>query len=144
MRSFANALVNNNDPQTSSLLKTLWLSNILPISRRGWDALADVICNETTITTIYNSNHMLQNICHSEDNLPNKLVSNLRLNRNKNKNEVIRSKVLRYFMNGIGIIQDFNKIELKIWPQIIDMTGKIDTGQPVFYQLVRSIPSLSK
>lgn len=75
------------------------------ITERGWEALSTLLCNSSSTMDTYNSHHMLQDL--TDDyynhvmNLPDKLVSLLELNRNKDKVEVARQKILQtHFSSG--------------------------------------------
>ena len=109
--SFANSLVSNTS------LKELHFSRNDAVTARGWAALSNVLCNKASLGSIYNSNHTLGMVMW-KDNLPSDLVSCLRLNRNNDKAEVARQKILRYhFSCGESNIQDFVGMELEVLPR---------------------------
>mmetsp|Transcript_4579 Transcript_4579/g.10343 ORF Transcript_4579/g.10343 Transcript_4579/m.10343 type:complete len:616 (-) Transcript_4579:81-1928(-) len=139
--AFAHALANNTS------LKTLQLGNLNPrwgnITARGLAALANVLCNKSSIDSIYSSNHTLQTICDSESSLPANLVSSLQLNRNNNKFESARWKILEhYFSDGVKNLQELLEMKLKVMPHAIAWIGRDGTGFPLLYNLVRSMPVL--
>lgn len=138
--NFANTLVGN------TCLKTLYLHHQhLSITATGWDALANTLCNQNGIESIYNSNHTLQRVLYTNDDprLPHDLASFLIMNENENKFEVARRKIIQYhFLNGEDNIQEFVGMELGLLPHAIEWTGRDDTGHSVLYQIVRSMPSL--
>eukprot|EP00571_Detonula_confervacea_P009881 CAMPEP_0172301870 /NCGR_PEP_ID=MMETSP1058-20130122/3683_1 /TAXON_ID=83371 /ORGANISM="Detonula confervacea, Strain CCMP 353" /LENGTH=659 /DNA_ID=CAMNT_0013012163 /DNA_START=117 /DNA_END=2096 /DNA_ORIENTATION=+ len=146
--AFANSLANNIS------LKALCLgdysgiigdnTNITP---RGWSALANTLCNKSSIDSIYASNHTLQTGSFSESDLlidlPSDFVSSLQLNQNNNKFEVAREKILQHhFCNGDINIQELLEIELQVMCHAIAWIGRDGTGFPLLYHLVRSMPAL--
>ena len=138
--NFANTLVGN------TCLKTLYLYHQhLSITTRGWDALANTLCNQNGIVSIYNSNHTLQRVLctNDDDRLPPDLASLLIMNENDNKSEVARQKIVQYyFINGEENMQEFVDMELELLPHAIAWMGQDDTGHSILYQLVRSMPTL--
>ena len=129
--SFANALINNES------LKTLGFggnSNNNTITARGWTALANMLCNKSSLESIYNSNHTVTNIGHY--GIPNDLASYLRMNENDNKHEVARQKILKYhFADGDENIEKFVEMELAIIPYAIAWIGRDSTGHSLLYNV---------
>ena len=106
-------------------------------------AIANVLCNKTSIVSIYSSNHTPQEFFHRENDLPKDLISCLRLNQNNNKNEVVQQKcVLDHLFNGDGNSQDFFEIQLIVSPLFIPWVGRDIAGYSLLYRLFRSMPSL--
>jgi len=145
--NFANLLVGNLH------LKSLYLgqyshTNTLPsnLTSRGWDALANTLCNRSCIESIYDSNHTLESVLYSNNDpcLPPDLASFLIMNENyDNKFEVARQKIIQYhFLNGEDNTEEFLGMELGVIPHALGWTGRDDTGHSVLYQLVRCMPSL--
>jgi len=134
---FANALVDNNT------LRTFIIDNI-GITERGWGAFAHVLCNKSTIEGICTSNHTLESIKESGQwQVPNDINAYLELNKNENKAEVARQKIIRYhFLNGDSNIDKFVNMELNELPQVISWTGRNDVGLSLLYKLCRSMPAL--
>jgi hypothetical protein len=143
--TFAAALVNNNT------LITLLLDLLSPtqhllstkVFRRGWTALTNVLCNKSTIESICDSNHTLREVALCTGNVPDQLSPYLDLNKNEDKAEVIRQKIIKYhFLNGEENIQDFVDMELNELPQAISWLGRNDAGFSLLYKLCRSVPTL--
>ena len=135
--SFANALINNKS------LKTICFggNNDINITARGWAALANVLCNKSSLESIYNSNHTLMKVVR--DNINHDLTSYLRMNENDNKHEVARQKILKYhFADGDENIEKFVEMELAIIPYAIAWMGRDSTGHSLLYNVVRSLPTL--
>jgi len=137
MIGFANALAKN------LRLERLEFTNTSDITPRGWAALSTVLCDKSSIDSIYESNHTLQEIGKSARNIPSDLVSFLRSNRNNNKVEVAREKIIQqHFSKSVNNIQDFLEMELEVLPHAISWIGRDGTGFPLLYHLVQSMPSL--
>ena len=134
--SFANALINNKR------LKTLdfGLINNLSVTARGWAALANVLCNKSSLNSIYNSNHIVSNVGWG---VPHDLAPYLRMNENDNKHEVARQKILKYhFADGDENIEEFVGMDIAVIPDTIAWIGRDSAGQSLLYNVVRSLPTL--
>jgi len=120
------------------------------ISDDGWQTLADILCDKTSLSSIYTSNHTLQQFyagMFSENERPNDhLVSLLELNQNDNKHEVVRQKLIRYYFSnddgGIVKVEEFVDIELEVLPHAIAWVGRDDTGHSLLYTLFQTMPTL--
>ena len=65
-------------------------------TERGWEAISNLLCNKTSVMDTYNSHHTLQSLGHHDSiDLPDDLLSYLKLNENKDKAEVARQKILQ-------------------------------------------------
>jgi len=133
--AYARELVNN------SSLKYLSFGNINVVNASGLNALSTLLCNKADINSIYTSNHTLQIVVSSRGS--RELSSYLKLNRNGNKAEVARQKIIQYyFINGEDNMQEFVDMELRVLPHALGWMCRNDTGLSLLYQLVRSMPSL--
>ena len=134
--AFATALADNTK------LQTLWLKADGAITLRGWDALSQLLCNKSSIDSIYSSNHTLRNIC-PEASAPKDIVSSLHLNKNNNKAEVARQKILQhhFLSNGFNI-QAFVDMETNFLPRAISWISRDIAGLSLLYELFLSMPSL--
>lgn len=134
--SFASALVINN---TLECLKV----DSDEITTKGWTALIHVLCNKSSLETIYTSNHKLQVRSFSSLIGHPELDSLVQLNENENKAEVVRQKIIRYhFCNGSNNIEEFVDMDLVIMPHAISWIGKNEAGLSLLYKLCQSMPSL--
>ena len=139
-----NALAND------TILKTLVAHPNDSISDIGWQALADFLCDKTSLESIYTSNHTLQQIYagyyYNDDGPKDHLVSLLELNQNGNKHEVARQKLIRYYFSnddgGIVKVEDFVDMELEVLPYAIAWVGRDDTGHSLLYKLFQTMPTL--
>ena len=137
------------------------------IIRRGWTALANVLCNKSSIDTIYNSNHTLKRVNENGGSVDHmktlgditgdeghdevdkrriegrELLHFLKLNENENKSEVARQKIIRYhFVNGEKNMQTFQGIDLALLPHATAWVGRNVSGLSLLHQLTQSLPSL--
>ena len=138
MIHFAGALIGNKS------LKTLKMSNNFnAVTSNGWSALSNTLCNASNIDSIRSSNHSLHGIGWCISNINSDVVSLMKLNKDENKGEVVRQKIIHYhFLNGNKNIEEFVGMDLNILPHAMGWIGRNDTGRSLSYQLVRSMPSL--
>jgi len=125
---------------------------------RGWEALSSLLCNKSSIIDTYTSNHTLQYVGpgYAVDlTLPGDLASLLELNRNKDKAEVARQKILQtHFSNSDSSkIQELLNMELEVMPIAIAWIGRPTrddwnwnwrsvSGLSLMYNTMRRIPDL--
>ena len=139
MIGFANALVSNTSLKTLEYGLNLGTS----ISSRGIDTIGNLLCDKSSIDSIYRSNHTLQKLGWSDIHLHTDLTSFFKLNQNDNKAEVARQKILQYhFSNGDNNIQDLVDMSLNVIPHAIAWVGRDDTARSLLYHLVHGMPSL--
>ena len=133
------------------------------ISKRGLEAVSTLLCNKSSILDTYNSNHILHDLdcdpsCSSlnEDlKLPGELSSYLELNKNKDKVEVARQKILQTHFstedNDTSSMQELLDMELEVMPAVItwigrpthdDWKGKNVSGLSTMFSLLRRVPDL--
>ena len=131
---FATALAGNTS------LKVLQLSSVDGITLMGWNTLANMLCDTSTIDGLYASNHTLHAVyAHSPDDI-NVLLD---MNKNKDKVEVARQKILRYhFKNGEDNIDELVDMEMNVLPQVMSWMGRDYTGQSLLYSFILSMPPL--
>ena len=89
--SLANGLSNNTK------LKYLYLDGNA-IDQIGWDAFARILCNKSSINSIYSSNHTLERVLISGPS-GDELDSLLNLNKCTDKSHVAIKKILKYHPN---------------------------------------------
>lgn len=90
----------------NTAIEVLKLCDYDKVTNAGWSALYNALCNKSSIADIYSSNHTFHTMedvilrrNSVTDRLPFDILSLLRLNHNKNKGEVIRFKILKYFLS---------------------------------------------
>jgi len=133
---FANAIVGN------SRLETLYLENYQSRATYiGVNVLIQVLCNASSIESIYTSNHTLKNIGGRIGDFD--LSPYLDLNKLESKAAVVRQKIIQYyFMNGDKNKEEFLDMELNMIPHVIAWMGMDDSGLSLLYNFTHSMPSL--
>jgi len=124
------------------------------ISERSWEAVSTLLCNKTSIMNTYSSNHTLQHLgYYIPDELADCLVPYLKLNKNKDKVEVARQKILHthFSDDDSSNMQEFLDMELEVIPTAISWMGKptnVDwrgenvSGLSLMFNLMRRVPDL--
>jgi len=150
------ALANNKTLKRLELFCSFSGMERVSITARGFSAVSTLLCNQTRIIDTYNSNHTLEELglhkYHYEKmNLPH-LSSSLELNKNKDKSEVARQKILQtHFSNDTSNMQEFLDMELQVMPPVITWIGRptpIDwkgmkvSGLSTMFNLLRRLPDL--
>jgi len=143
--SFANAIANNNTLKTLDI--SVYDDNITTsnVSARSWSTIANILCNTSSICSIYNSNHTLSDLGNIgwDVVLPSDLTDYLQLNDNDDKFEVVRQKIIQYhFVNGEENMQEFVDMELGVLSHAMGWAGRNHIGHSLLYQLVRCMPLL--
>ena len=115
-----------------------------PISHVGWQAFSQFVWNKSSIMDTFHSNHTLHRLRDENSNrFPSELNYCLRLNRNGNKKEVVRQKIILSHFQGENInLREFLDMKLKVMPCAIAWVGKDNVGCSLLYQLVRARISL--
>ena len=100
----------------------------------------------------YNSNHTRHDICWDYRNIPDNLVSSLKLNKNEDKVEVARQKILQtHFSDDSPNMQDLLHMELEMMPTVIAWIGRpahigwkgtYVSGLSAMFNLMRKVPDL--
>jgi Ran GTPase-activating protein (RanGAP) involved in mRNA processing and transport len=93
-------------------------------SKRGWRALADSLCDNSSIADICNSNHTLHTFWLNHGVPPGCFSSCLSLNNNEDKADVIRSKILpHFFHNADNIGPIFAQLPTNLFPDAVSWIG---------------------
>ena len=150
--AFASVLAQNNTLERLALHDCFDEDNNESITERGWGAFSNLGCNKTTIMDTYNSNHTLYRL---SEYLPDDLESYLELNKNKDKKEVARQKILQsHFSTEDGDtpkIQELLDMELEVMPSVITWIGRPAhagwrgtnvSGLSTMFNLTRRLPDL--
>jgi len=137
----------------NTTLRTLRLpSNGLERVRNQFERL---LCNTSSIDGIHNSNHTLELVKISGLNSDNMSVQRilrfyspflkecLELNKDTNKDKVIRTKIARYYFRGEFDVSPFVDMNVKLLPQVMAMIeGDPINQRDAIYRLLKSIPDL--
>ena len=121
--------INDNDDET----------NQLP----SWNDIATALCDDSSIAAIYSSNHSTHHVNVSYCTLPCELNFLLDTNYNRNKFEVFRIKMLRYYFSDVAKIgPSFDDLPLTLFPDAIAWIGSDYFGFSTLYHLLRGKPSI--
>ena len=133
---FADALAQNISLEILELYGTSF-------SKRGWRALADALCDNSSIADICNSNHTLHTFWLGRGFPPGCITSFLSLNKNEDKADVIRSKFLAHFFHNVDNIGPvFAQLPTELFPDAVSWIGRDHLGFSTMYYLLRSFPSI--
>ena len=138
--------------ENSSLKElTMFQNNLTTVI---WDDFYWVLCDESSIQSTYSSNHTLERIwlrpwLHHDDDVPDYILRLLKMNRNEDKAQVARQKILEnYFYEG-GNVRDnayqisvFAQMSKALMPFALEWIGNDDIGFSLMYKVVRGIPTL--
>jgi len=123
-------------------LETLDLGDISSVTNAGWAHFSRVLCDKSSVTTIFSSNHTLRSL-GDQDIIPADLNALLQLNQNGKQNNVSRDKILwYYFQNGKANIQKLAGMKSNILHHAIAWICRNGTGHTLLYQFFRNTPSL--
>ena len=119
------------------------------ITERGWGAVSSLLCNKTSILDTHNSNHILNWVYTFI--LPDDVTSYLELNKNEDKVEVTRQKILQTHFSTEDNLQELLHMELEILPAAIEWMGRPThdkwegtkvCGLSLMYNLMKRVPDL--
>eukprot|EP00956_Cyclotella_meneghiniana_P009029 scaffold12375_cov36-Cyclotella_meneghiniana.AAC.1 len=107
-----------------------------------------LLCNASSIEGIRNSNHTLEELDNLESSHEYMDVTPfvrecLNLNRNTNKDKVIRTKIARYYFRGEFDVSSFVTMNTKLLPRVMAMIeGDAISRRDAIYRLLKNIPDL--
>jgi len=130
-RIFANALKNN------STLKTLNLKECYFSLGQGWVPFSKLLCDTSSISNTYLSNHILWSIGDSRRPLPDDIRSYLELNKNKDRQKVAMAKILR--AHSHFDMHPFFEWEFKVLPIMMDWFTKASTRTTSFEEKIKKL-----
>ncbi|KAL7550693.1 hypothetical protein ACHAWF_013908 [Thalassiosira exigua] len=149
MDFFANSLRDNNKLRELILFPGCEASEtpgFEPVYK--YDSLADVLCNRTSISATFHSNHTLQRMFRSdifesrrEESLPNDVKSCLKLNRENTNFQSARRKIIQIHFSGFSM-QHFAEMELKTLPHAIGWMAADGYGISLLFRFLRDNSSL--
>lgn len=141
----ANSLENNTK------LRELWINVRDLVTPDEGNAFLRVLNNTADIPATFQSNHTLEAICSDdeEDSLPEDFTTLLHLNREINKREVARLKIIKAHFSGNNIeqLQPFMVMDSEVLPFAINwMVGYginegAGGGFDLLYQISRAVLS---
>jgi Ran GTPase-activating protein (RanGAP) involved in mRNA processing and transport len=138
--SFADALTNNKRLRELSI--RCRIEHFAPFTR--------VVCDNSSIMSTYNSNHILSKLSLEYDGsrrpLPNDLASLLQINSKNGVSQAARLKIIKTHFSGDSInTKPFTVMELKVLPTAISWMGRdcgISKISDLLFVFVRSMPSV--
>ena len=163
--AFAEALANSTNMEVLGLLGRLGETRYIEnenffvthvfhpgeISTNGWNAIATALCDNSSIASVCSSNHTLYELLDSEDKryschhrcIPSLVQKFLDMNREKNKADVVRSKILKFFFTDVDSVErTFADAGTTMMPDAIGFIGRDRLGFSTMYLLLRSMPWL--
>jgi len=163
----ANALANNNTLTDLDIgyINRVFERRIIEDKSAGIKALSRILCDRSSIDATFRSNHTLTRVylrVRSEilledfdglptlwrpttiqDHYPSHLTNMLQLNRNDNKFEVSRQKILRCHFDDYDTQQFLDMdLDLEVLPHALAWCGGDYRGPSLLYGLIKSQPSL--
>jgi hypothetical protein len=136
MREFTSGLATNTK---STSLNLFW--ERLGLAVLADDYLLKILCDPTSIESIYSSNHTLEDV-RVDYTYPIFHEELLELNKDKDKAQVVRNKILKYYFVGDFDVTPFTNLPLSILPEVTSQI-RSDTKQSSIFRLLKSIPELS-
>jgi hypothetical protein len=110
----------------------------------AYDYFKKLICDQSSIESIYNSNHTLEELILG-DSCALWIYELSRLNNNKDKAQVVRNKILKYYFVGDFDVMPFTNMPVSVVPEVICRI-RSDTKQSLqsaIFRLLKCIPELS-
>lgn len=132
---FANALAGNTRLTTFAF-------HGVKFSERSWIALADALCNTSSIDSTYWSNHTLSQFnCY--ENKPSYLAPLLAMNYKGDKAAVARKKILSHHFDDFDAVLDvFGPMEAPVLPTALSWIGRDRCEYAMMVRLLHSMPWL--
>ena len=136
--SFADALTNNKRLRELRFFCNIETEICAPLTR--------IVCNNSSIMSTYNSNHILSKVsqeCYWKLPLPFDLASALQINGENRVSQAARLKIIRTHFSGSNInTTPFTVMELKVLPNAISWMGRECGMSDLLFAFVRSMPLL--
>ena len=107
-----------------------------------------ILCDASSLDGIKSSNHTLVKI-YPDDHLSQRVVECEKLNRNQNKEEVVRQKIAKYYFARDFDVSPFASMPLSAIPNVMTMIGGDDPEAQkalqcnAIFKLLKAIPDLS-
>jgi hypothetical protein len=149
MNSFADALTINHRLQKLGMYWCDDTSNQSKVTSNGYDTFTCTLCNSSSILSTFNSNHSLEEVSFEVydnefeqllcDVLPEELTTLLQINKENNKNQAARLKIIKTHFSGNDIkMEPFAKMAVNVRPHAIEWMAK----DMHLYEFLRAMPSL--
>eukprot|EP00956_Cyclotella_meneghiniana_P020915 scaffold37530_cov22-Cyclotella_meneghiniana.AAC.2 len=141
-RIIADSLVNNTTLETLFILGSESTDDVGGNFER-------ILCDASSLDGIKSSNHTLVKI-YPDDHLSQRVLECLKLNRNENKEEVVRQKIAKYYFAGDFAVSPFASMPLSAIPNVMTMIGGDDPEAKkvlqcnAIFKLLKAIPDLAE
>ena len=107
-----------------------------------------ILCDETSLDSIRNSNHTLFEISTNLD-CSQPTSDCLKLNINDDKRQVIRQKIAKYYFAGDFDVSPFASMPLSVVPNVMEMIGGDDSNNTkkslqcnAIFRILKIVPEL--
>jgi hypothetical protein len=100
-----------------------------------------LLCDASSIDSIVNSNHVLEVIYHERREFSPFTEQCMLLNRNPDKNKVIRDKILGFYCVGEFSVSPFSGMAVSVLPKVLSQFGG-NCNLSAIYRLLQCIPDL--
>jgi hypothetical protein len=133
---FLDALTGNTS------LKSFWFRGY-KLSDRGRSAVANAVCDKSSIISTYSSNHTLESFgVENYHNNPD-LRSSLAMNYGKNKTEVARRKTLLHHVGDVdACVRVFAPMAVPVLPTALSWIGSNRDEYSMMYRFLLTMPWL--
>ena len=132
----------------NSCLRELCLLKNERITDNIWDDILNMLCDRTSVGSImYSSNHTLQSILIDLP-IPAEVAFLLAMNRNEDRSEAIRGKLLKYHFSDRGDgdkcanIHVFAQMSESMMPIALEWIGRNRFGFSLMYEVVQVLPAM--
>ena len=123
-------------------LKGLELLNVGIDNEQVLNQIGVQLCDTSSIESIHNSNHTLLRVkLRTRRPLPEFIQVCLKLNKNKNKLEVIRQKIAKHYFKGDFDVSPLAIMHTSLLPRVMRMVDETHRQSAIF-RLLKSIPAL--
>ena len=167
---YANALRGNEHSQLKSLTigsalydfyAETYDYDLSPLTNAIWDPITNLMCNTSSIDATWSSNHTLCDLGYfpdqiphqdSEDDsegsyideaeMPSEITDLLEMNKEDDKKQVARKKVIRYHFSGDYDLNALIGSNQKSLPRKISWFGRDSLGLSIVYGIIRALPEL--
>lgn len=133
--SFADALIGNTTFKRFEFMDCSFSEN-------GWTALANTLCDKSSIDSTFCSNHTFHEFYRPR--IPCDLKSVLEMNRERNKTKVARKKILLHHLVDLdSILHEFVPMSASVLPVALSWLGRDRKEYSRMFQIIQSMPWLT-
>jgi hypothetical protein len=110
-----------------------------------WNAMSSALCDKSSIESIYSSNHAFHNLpVGNYPWVPDDVKSLLQINKNDDKSEVARQKILKHHFSGGSTNNShmFSEMPESMMPHVLGWIGRNRLGYSLMHCVIRDFPTL--